>query len=278
MRQLVVPSCSARFYGWCALARQAFTLVLVSASACLPVRDLSDYAGTDTASPAGAASPPEPSEPAVPDAAPPSGSETPGEEEGVQGPAVALAPSTAGAPAPSPTRRSDPARSDAGASLVTRDAGPAPDAAAEAPVPVPVACALGETGGPDGRCYIFIAALRSWDAARANCQGRGPGWDLASIRSEPENAFVHWLDAGEVWVGGSDAVTDETWAWVNDGFSFWQGGGIAGQALNGAYVNWFFDEPNGAATSDCLRLLFDGSWADTECDALKASICEGPQR
>jgi hypothetical protein len=141
--------------------------------------------------------------------------------------------------------------------------------------PVPAACALDESTGPSGRCYIVVAPALAWDVARTSCQSRGAGWELASIRSEADSSFVRWLIVEEVWVGGSDATTEGTWTWVNDGLAFWQGD-AAGQPLNGAFVNWFNDEPNGDDTSDCLRLLIDATWADLECAETRPFVCEGP--
>jgi hypothetical protein len=164
---------------------------------------------------------------------------------------------------------------DAGAAPTASDAGRAPpDAAAEAPVPA--VCALDEITGPNGRCYIRVDPPLSWDAARTNCQSRDVGWDLTSIRSEADRSVVHGLITGEVWIGGSDAVTEGTWTWANDGLAFWQGEGAAGQPLNDAFANWFEDEPNGTDTSDCLRLLIDSTWADLECTEPRPFVCEGP--
>jgi Lectin C-type domain len=182
-----------------------------------------------------------------------------------------LDPDTNGAaPGSRPMVASSPASADAGFDL---DAGkPPPDAAAARPS----RCALEETEGANERCYVRVAAPLTWDAARTNCQQRGFGWDLTSIRSASDSAFVSTLLDDETWVGGSDEEAEETWAWVDDGFQFWRGGGLDGQPLNGAFVNWFDDEPNGASGSDCLRLLGDSRWADLECTELRASVCEGP--
>lgn len=151
-----------------------------------------------------------------------------------------------------------------------RDAGP------DVAPPLSPPCGLGETAGPSGRCYVAVAALQTWDAARADCRARAVGWDLASIRSRADNDFINGLSTNESWLGGSDASTEETWVWVNDGASFWQGEGAAGAPLNGAFSNWFDDEPNGSDGSDCMRLLLDGFWADLECSELRGYICEGP--
>jgi hypothetical protein len=142
--------------------------------------------------------------------------------------------------------------------------------------PLPAACAPDERAGPNGRCFVAAATLVVWDDARAACLARGAGWDLASIRSRADNDFVDSIRTAEAWLGGSDAATEGTWIWASDGLSFWQGAGPAGNPLNGAFDNWFNDEPNGEDSSDCLRLLNDGSWADFECGEDLGYVCEGP--
>jgi lectin-like protein len=149
------------------------------------------------------------------------------------------------------------------------DAGP--------PLPArPPECQPDETPGPNGNCYFAVATLLEWPDARLACQARGG--DLTTIRSQADNDFVKTLSSDEVWAGGSDLTLEGTWAWVTDGFQFWQGEGDDGVALNGAFAPWFPDEPNGEDSSDCLRVLADGTWADLECGELRASICEAPKR
>jgi hypothetical protein len=100
---------------------------------------------------------------------------------------------------------------------------------------------------------------------------------LATVRSAEDSAFLLTLLNGDAWLGGSDTATEGTWAWVTDGAEFWLGDGETGNALNGAFVNWFTDEPNGEDSSDCLRVLASATWADLECSELRASVCEGPE-
>jgi hypothetical protein len=151
------------------------------------------------------------------------------------------------------------------------DAGPAL-------APRPLACQADEALGPNGNCYVAVAALLPWPEARSACQARGAGFDLTTIRSPADGDFLKTLPPREVWVGGSDLTLEGTWAWVSDGFEFWRGEGADGVPLNGAFAPWFDDEPNGEDSSDCLRVLIDGTWTDLECGEERASICEGPQR
>jgi hypothetical protein len=171
-------------------------------------------------------------------------------------------------------------RSDAGARAP--DAGvPAPD---EPPVPPATGCPEPTSSGPNGRCFVVTSTLLSWADARLECQSRGPGWDLASIRDDAVNQFMGELGAGEAWIGASDADTEGLWLWVDDGTPFWSGNGATGAAVGAAYENWNSDEPNGAGTSACARLVFTTNaapnpppaWADLECFELLRSVCDGP--
>ena len=51
--------------------------------------------------------------------------------------------------------------------------------------------------GGNGHIYeaVGVASAVSWDSARAAARARGPGWDLATITSAEENAFVKTLFA-----------------------------------------------------------------------------------
>jgi len=163
-------------------------------------------------------------------------------------------------------------RSDAGA--------PALDAGAP---PVP-GCREPESLGPNGRCFVVTSTLLSWADARVECRARGPGWDLASIRDDAVNQFMGDLGAEEAWIGASDAESEGLWLWVGDGTPFWRGNGATGGAIGAAYENWNSDEPNGANTSACARLVFTTNaapnpppaWADLECFELLRSVCDGP--
>jgi hypothetical protein len=159
---------------------------------------------------------------------------------------------------------------DASTPATPADAGPQP------------ACAAGELEGSNGHCYFFDARTVSWLAARFACLARGTGWDLASVRSAADTAFLAEQLTFEAWIGASDAVTDGTWVWVVDGQSFWLGDGATGGAVDGAYVNWSSTEPNGGASSNCARAvplpsgspLPDARWSDLACNQLRGSICE----
>jgi hypothetical protein len=155
------------------------------------------------------------------------------------------------------------------------------DAAAPAP---PDGCVVSESLGPNGNCFLPVETALSWDDARLGCRAHGTGWDLAAIRSEETNRFLADVAPAQAWIGASDAEDEGTWIWVNQGDAFWDGNGVSGSVLNGAFENWNTDEPNGAGNSDCARLVTAPggvisalpTWADLECFELRGSVCEGP--
>jgi Lectin C-type domain len=268
--------CSIRLQG-------GLTLVLL-ASSCLPLEDLSAYktaaasareasssgVGNGTVGPGLPGRPPEASAPRA------------GMGEAFPGGSTALAPAVGvSRPSSGPCSGDCPgcnAADAAGTQVVghTDASAPLPDAVEDAGVN---GCDMDERRGPNGNCYLAVLPPLSWPTARASCQARGAGWDLATLRSDADNDFASaLLPQREIWVGGADLVDEGTWVWVTDGAEFWVGEGLSGIALNGAYNNWFLDEPNGSDTSDCLRVLIDARWADSECTAIRSSVCEGPAR
>ena len=66
--------------------------------------------------------------------------------------------------------------------------------------------------GGNGHLYEAIRFGRqlSWESARAEARARGPGWDLATITSAEENAFVKSLFEGDrtssIWNSRKSAI------------------------------------------------------------------------
>jgi lectin-like protein len=199
-------------------------------------------------------------------------------------PAVVSDPRGMGAPGPSDGNGSNEERAGLGAE--SADAGPREvDAAVPAEVPSNDPCAATESLGPDGLCYLVVTTALTWDDARQNCSEHAAGWALAAIHDATVNAFMSELEAGEAWVGASDAETEGTWVWIDDGVPFWQGTGDTGSVVGGAFETWNSDEPNGRGNSDCARLVpppvtssAGPTWADLECFELRGSVCSGPAR
>lgn len=110
--------------------------------------------------------------------------------------------------------------------------------------------------------YVLVDSYAiTWNDAQAGAQAIGMGWDLATITSAAEQAFI---DAnvfgnlsGEYWIGGyQNPLTEPTatagWSWVT------------GEAWN--YTNWSAGEPNdntGPASEQYLGANWNGwYWND----------------
>ena len=139
-------------------------------------------------------------------------------------------------------------------------------------------CGVGQSLGPNGRCFVLQGALLSWSDARASCQALGQGWDLTSIRSAEVDQFLAGLITTEAWIGASDAALEGTWSWVDDGSAFWTGNSPDGMAVGGAYAHWNATEPNGGVNTNCARIVpsVGNAWADLDCGSLLAALCQGP--
>lgn len=146
----------------------------------------------------------------------------------------------------------------------------------------PPSCGEGETLREGTRDCYFLGddSAVSWDAAREACIDRGEGWDLVAIRSAEEQQFIETLIITETWIGASDRHEDGDWRWVRDDTPFWSGN-RDGQAVDGAYVRWWTDEPSGGTQppEECARLINKGSgwyWADVQCQNSLQFLCQGP--
>lgn len=98
---------------------------------------------------------------------------------------------------------------------------------------------------------IFSEGI-TWTAARTAAQAGG--WDLATIGTAQENAFVESLlnpalpGRSHFWLGASDQAVEGTFAWV-DGTPF-------------SYTDWWGGEPNNSGNEDFLAYdLRNGAWA-----------------
>ncbi|MEO8184013.1 MAG: C-type lectin domain-containing protein [Deltaproteobacteria bacterium] len=263
------------------------SVLVVGALSCLPADDLSSYSnGTRPieALPGDVPTEGPPGAPLANETALPPGGEAMadcGSECVAPALSIGTGPeSTAlGATSPSDGSESDQLSSSGDAGV------PAPRADATASVPDAVTsrCVPGSIVGPDQRCFELVSAPSSWANARTRCQSNGAGWDLTTIHGETRNAWLASMlgSLTDAWVGASDTQSEGAWRWLGDSTPFWNGPGNTGSAAGNAYENWTdgtTPEPNGGATSDCLRLRAGGDWADFQCPTAYASICEGPQR
>jgi len=133
----------------------------------------------------------------------------------------------------------------------------------------------------NGHVYQYVGGGSTWpdafDAAAAlNYQGV-PGY-LATITSQDENDFIKDRLSGDAWLGASDNEEEGVWKWVagpETGDNFYTGEGLNGSgpdaglgaAVDGAYTNWAYGEPNQAGVENCMETYIqDGTWNDYPCD------------
>ena len=102
----------------------------------------------------------------------------------------------------------------------------------------------------------------TWPEAKAYCESQG-GY-LATITSKEENDFIFSRLGGSsyaLWIGGTDAAREGTWAWVNN--EPW------------GYANWDAGEPNNAeGNEDSLQMVGTGKWNDNNSDSKIWFSCE----
>jgi Lectin C-type domain/PEP-CTERM motif len=110
------------------------------------------------------------------------------------------------------------------------------------------AFAVPMTWSANGHEYdVILLPGSSWDAARADAQSlfASGGWDLATITSAEEQAFINSLIPSgttstgivQYWIGGFQPLASGepggNWQWINDEGLFWDNG-----PLQGVYSNW----------------------------------------
>jgi hypothetical protein len=144
------------------------------------------------------------------------------------------------------------------------------------------ACPSGCVGATHGgRAYMLCyapMAREAWSAAEAACVGAG--MHLVRVDDAAENAFIRATADnvnfdGDIWLGGSDAMTERRWVWI-DGTPFWTGG-PGGMPVANRYTNWASGEPNdGTPNVDCAAMQAGaGTWRDVRCVMRHAFMCEG---
>lgn len=127
-----------------------------------------------------------------------------------------------------------------------------------------------------GQKYWFCSNARSWQLARTKCQALGTSFNLASIQSAAEDAFVRSHLAASAWAAGTDSAVEGAWRWTSTNMQFWQGS-AGGSAVGGAYTNWNSGQPNNTINQDCLvvEVGSGGKWRDEACEGLLPYVCKG---
>jgi hypothetical protein len=142
------------------------------------------------------------------------------------------------------------------------------------------------SGEERAHCYWYRAEMRTWPAARTQCQDE-MGGDLVTIRSEEENEFVRKVarytnSPPEVWIGatderpGNNVMGPGTYRWASS--EAW-----------GTFTNWnqmapkqpdgYCDPCNSGQPCTCDHrgtLAADGTWYDFWQDNARGYVCEAP--
>lgn len=115
----------------------------------------------------------------------------------------------------------------------------------------------------DGNEYLFCAKPRTFDEARAHCQGLGA--DLIVIHDEAEQGWMYGQILGilgyvPAWIGLEDRVEENTFVWVD--------------SSPASYVYWSLYQPDNAGDEDCVGTFEDGTWNDFPCNYQLPAVCE----
>ena len=146
--------------------------------------------------------------------------------------------------------------------------------ASTAMVALPAPTRWESAAGGNGHFYeaVRVGSAVSWDSARAAARARGPGWDLATITSSEENAFVKslfatrpefvrefrrcpdpdicWYRIGP-WIGGFNVTDLRQFQWVSGepvSFTDWGVKTIGPQGQQVAYLSRYFSSTFGWST------------------------------
>ncbi len=140
-------------------------------------------------------------------------------------------------------------------------------------------CDPDEVLGPNDSCYFVGTDSVDWTTARSRCSSRGPGWDLATVRTLAEHTFISQLLDVDTAIGATDSAIDGEWRWVTDTLQFWSGNDV-GVAVNSAFTAWEAGQPSALPSEACARYRLTASgewqWADYVCTDAHAYLCEGP--
>lgn len=131
-----------------------------------------------------------------------------------------------------------------------------------------------------GHYYAYNSTEVSWTEARGEANSSeylGQQGYLATVRSTDENNHVYDLWDGDenVWLGATDAGTENEWHWVTgpegnetesnnlEGVQFWAGT-YEGKSVSGEFDNWASDQPNDYQGQDHAGFYSDesNSWQD----------------
>jgi hypothetical protein len=113
---------------------------------------------------------------------------------------------------------------------------------------------------------------------------------IAKLMDVDLSSYPEDDEGPQIYVGGSDGEDEGHWKWLpnSDEVVFWEHAENGdepweGQAVNGRYVNWSLEKPNGGSNvdQDCLAVMLQdnedgdsGQWNDLDCDEDHEFVCE----
>jgi hypothetical protein len=111
--------------------------------------------------------------------------------------------------------------------------------------------------------YRPVAQAASFEDAEDACAADEAY--LVVIEDQAENVWVRGLQNGEQWIGLDDRDDEGDYQWAN-GVDLERGVD---------YENWATGEPNNSwGAEDCVEMLDDGRWNDSDCDDSLRYVCE----
>ncbi|XP_041372434.1 lectin-like [Gigantopelta aegis] len=115
-------------------------------------------------------------------------------------------------------------------------------------------------------CYIVPQIAQSWTDMMALC--KAVDGELADITSTDENDYVAQLakenhpSGGEVWIGGTDSMSEGNWMWIGSGDAM-------------VYRKWGSNQPDNSGGSEhCLGMRTSGDWNDDDCSRHNRGVCK----
>jgi hypothetical protein len=139
-------------------------------------------------------------------------------------------------------------------------------------------CGSAEEPGPNGRCYWFGTQGVTFNQAQSTCSTRDLGWSMISVKSSEEDAFFQEHLVAATWLGATDSAIPNTWRWVDDNTTFWQGS-ETGAPVNDAFTRWADGEPSASSNEACVRYhatTTGWNWSDSGCTEWYRAACAGP--
>jgi hypothetical protein len=124
----------------------------------------------------------------------------------------------------------------------------------------------------DAAFYYVCHVPALFAEARSNCNDA----DMALVRVDDQDENDWLVDSGldDLWIGASDAMTEDDWRWLLGDEAFWSGD-ENGDPVDDAYNAWTSNEPNGSGDGAMLQTS-TGMWLDRSDSEENGYVCELP--